>query len=205
MTSPQPEIIRLTGSCAAPPTSSREQHFSVIPSDEEEEALALQDEPETLTAAEKEEKRALKRRIGRFKVCFGTECEDLILDPRSLDALNLEDLRERARETAYHVSTRRSAAATRGMFLGFLLAGETIGPVVGLNLTGLSTVASRSEQLLLCVDECSIAYDSEIAVSPAARLVMAVAQLCLCVSDHNNSLEAGKLSGVVPPVSSPTT
>ena len=204
MSSPQPEIIRLSGSCAAPP--SREQRVSTLPADEEEEASAQQDEqPETLTAAEKEEKRALKRRIGRFKVCFGTECEDLIVDPRSLDALNLDDLRERARDVAYHVSTRRSAAATRGMFLGMLLAGETIGPVVGLNLTGLSTVASRSEQLLLCVDECSIAYDSEIAISPAARLVMAVAQLCLCVSDHNNSLEAGKLSGVVPPVSSPTT
>ena len=199
-----PEVIKLAGSCAAPPT--REQSFSALPADEEEDTSAQQDEqPETLTAEQKEEKRALKRRIGRFKVCFGTECEDLILDPRSLDALNLEDLRERARDTAYHVSTRRSAAATRGMFLGLLLAGETIGPVVGLNLTGLSTVASRSEQLLLCVDECAIAYDSEIAISPAARLVMAVAQLCLCVSDHNNSIEAGKLSGVVPPVSSATT
>ena len=202
--SSQPEIIKLAGSCAAPP-SSREPRFSALPADEEEDTSAQQDEPETLTAAERDEKRALKRRIGRFKVCFGTECEDLILDPRSLDALNLEDLRERARDTAYHVSTRRSAAATRGMFLGFLLAGETIGPVVGLNLTGLSTVASRSEQLLSVVDECAICYDSEIAVSPAARLVMAVAQLCLCVSDHNNSLEAGKLSGVAPPVSSPTT
>ena len=52
--SSQPEIIRLSGSCAAPP--SREQHFSAGIADEEEEALALQDEPETLTAAEKEEK-----------------------------------------------------------------------------------------------------------------------------------------------------
>ena len=202
MTSPQPEIIRLPGSSAPP---SREPRFSAGLAEEDEEASAQDEQPETLTAAEKEEKRALKRRIGRFKVCFGTECEDLDLTPKILNELNLEDLRERARDTAYHVSTRRSAAATRGMFLGMLLAGETIGPAVGLNLAGLSTVASRSEQLLLCVDECSIAYDSEIAISPAARLVMAVAQLCLCVSEHNNALEAGKLSRVVPPVSSATT
>ena len=200
MSSPQPEIIRLSGSCAAPP--AREHHFSAGIAEEEE--TFLQDEPQPMTPHEKDEKRGIMRRISKYKALFGTECADLDLDPRSLDTLNLEDLRDRARDTEYLVSTRRSAAAMRGMFLGALATGEIVGPIVGLNLTGLSTFAARSEELLLCVDECVIKYDTVIAVDPAARLAMAVVQLAIAVNDHN-SREAAKINVADPPVSSATT
>ena len=95
--SSQTEVIKLAGSCAV--SSSREQHFSAGIADEEEEALALQDEPQPMTPQEKDEKRGIMRRISKYKALFGTECADLDLDPRSLDALVLEDLRDRARDT----------------------------------------------------------------------------------------------------------
>ena len=190
------EVIKLAGSCeprgptqsAVPETFLDEQEFP---------AQALEPQPQQMTPAEKDEKRTILRRISKYKAPFGSECADLDLDPRALDTLGLSDLRDRARDTEYLVSTRRSAAAMRGMFLAGLSTGELVGPVVGLNLTGLATFASRSEELLLCVDECAIKYDAMIAVDPAVRLAMAVCQLALAVHEHN-SRESAKSAEVVP-------
>ena len=193
------EVIKLAGSCeprACGPTQSAQPE--TFP-DEQEFPVEPQPQPQQMTAAEKDEKRTILRRISKYRALFGTECADLDLDPRALDTLGLEDLRDRARDTEYLVSTRRSAAAMRGMFLAGLSTGELVGPVVGLNLTGLATFASRSEELLLCVDECAIKYDAMIAVDPAVRLAMAVCQLALAVNEHN-SREAAKTADVIAPL-----
>ena len=175
------ETIKLVGnSCAV--SSSREQTFAPGPTDEE---TFPQEAPETLTPQEKEEKRGILRRISKYKALFSAETADLDLDPRTLASLVLSDLRDRARDTEFLVSTRRSAAAARGMFLGALAAGEVVGPIVGLNLTNLATFASRSEELLLCVDECAIKYDTLVAVDPAVRLALAVCSLAIVVNDRN--------------------
>ena len=123
------EVIKLAGSCeprgptqsAVPETFLDEQEFP---------AQALEPQPQQMTPAEKDEKRTILRRISKYKALFGTECADLDLDPRALDTLGLSDLRDRARDTEYLVSTRRSAAAMRGMFLAGLSTGELVGPVV---------------------------------------------------------------------------
>ena len=91
----------------------------------------------------------------------------------------------------------------RGMFLGALSTGEFVGPIVGLNLTGLATFASRSEELLLCVDECAIKYDTMVAVDPTVRLAMAVCQLALAVNEHNTR-EAAKTADVTATPLAPT-
>ena len=194
------EVIKLAGSCeprACGPTQSAQPE--TFPDEAEEFPAQAQPQPQQMTAQEKDEKRTILRRISKYKALFGTECADLDLDPRALDALVLEDLRDRARDTEYLVSTRRSAAAMRGMFLAGLSTGELVGPVVGLNLTGLATFASRSEELLLCVDECAIKYDAMIAVDPAVRLAMAVCQLALAVNEHN-SRESAKTAEVIAPL-----
>ena len=188
------EVIKLAGSCEPRACGPTQQTFP----DEQEETFPAQ-EPQQLTPAEKEESRAIKRRIGKYRALFATETADLDLDPRSLDALVLDDLRDRARDTEYLVSTRRSAAAMRGMFLGALSTGEFVGPIVGLNLTGLATFASRSEELLLCVDECAIKYDTMVAVDPAVRLAMAVCQLAIAVNEHNTR-ESAKTADVIAPL-----
>ena len=190
------EVIKLAGSCEPRACGPTQQTFP--DPDEQEETFPAQ-EPQQLTPAEKEESRAIKRRIGKYRALFATETADLDLDPRSLDALVLDDLRDRARDTEYLVSTRRSAAAMRGMFLGALSTGEFVGPIVGLNLTGLATFASRSEELLLCVDECAIKYDTMVAVDPAVRLAMAVCQLAIAVNEHNTR-EAVKTADVITPL-----
>ena len=190
------EVIKLAGSCeprACGPTQS------AVPETFPDEAEEFPAQVQQMTAQEKDEKRTILRRISKYKALFGTECADLDLDPRALDTLGLEDLRDRARDTEYLVSTRRSAAAMRGMFLAGLSTGELVGPVVGLNLTGLATFASRSEELLLCVDECAIKYDAMIAVDPAVRLAMAVCQLALAVNEHN-SRESAKTADVIAPL-----
>ena len=191
------EVIKLAGSC-----EPRGPTQSAVPETFPDEAEEFPVEPpveHVMTPQEKDEKRTILRRISKYKALFGTECADLDLDPRALDTLGLEDLRDRARDTEYLVSTRRSAAAMRGMFLAGLSTGELVGPVVGLNLTGLATFASRSEELLLCVDECAIKYDAMIAVDPAVRLAMAVCQLALAVNEHN-SRESAKTADVIAPL-----
>ena len=192
------EVIKLAGSCeprACGPTQSAVPETFL----DEQECPVEPPVEHVMTPAEKDEKRTILRRISKYKALFGTECADLDLDPRALDTLGLEDLRDRARDTEYLVSTRRSAAAMRGMFLAGLSTGELVGPVVGLNLTGLATFASRSEELLLCVDECAIKYDAMIAVDPAVRLAMAVCQLALAVNEHN-SRESAKTAEVIAPL-----
>ena len=178
------EVIQLAGNCAAPPPT-REHSFSPGPPEEEETSDKRVDEPQPLSEAEKQEKRGIMRRISKYRALFSVECADLDLDPRSLDALLLEDLRDRARDTEYLVSTRRSAAAARGLFLGALAGGEVVGPIVGLNLTNLAMFASRSEELLLCVDECAIKYDTTVVVDPVVRLALAVCSLAIVVNDRN--------------------
>ena len=192
------EVIKLAGSCeprACGPTQSAVPETFL----DEQEFPPEEPQPQQMTAQEKDEKRTILRRISKYKALFGTECADLDLDPRALDTLGLEDLRDRARDTEYLVSTRRSAAAMRGMFLAGLSTGELVGPVVGLNLTGLATFASRSEEPLLCVGECAIKYDAMIAVDPAVRLAMAVCQLALAVNEHN-SRESAKTAEVIAPL-----
>jgi len=190
------EVIKIAGSCE-PRAGPTQQTFPETATSADEQEFPV--EVQQMTAQEKDEKRTILRRISKYKALFGTECADLDLDPRALDALVLEDLRDRARDTEYLVSTRRSAAAMRGMFLAGLSTGELVGPVVGLNLTGLATFASRSEELLLCVDECAIKYDAMIAVDPAVRLAMAVCQLALAVNEHN-ARESAKTADVIAPL-----
>ena len=187
------ETIKLAGnSCAV--SSSREPTFSPGPTDEE---TFPQEEPPPMSPADRDEARVLKRRVGKYRSLFPGETQDLDLDPRSLDALSIDEIRERAKDVEYVVSTRRSSKAVRGMFLGGLASVELVaGPILGLRLENLSTFASRSEDLLMTVDECGVKYGDQLYVDPAIRLAMAVVQLSLAVNEHN-CREAAKLAGTV--------
>ena len=149
-----------------------------------------------MSPADRDEARVLKRRVGKYRSLFPAETQDLDLDPRSMDAISIDELRERAKDVEYIVSTRRSSKAVRGMFLGGLASVELVGPALGLRLENLSTFASRSEDLLMTVDECGVKYGDQLYVDPAIRLAMAVVQLSLAVNEHN-CREAAKLAGTV--------
>ena len=150
-----------------------------------------------MSPADRDEARVLKRRVGKYRSLFPAETQDLDLDPRSMDAISIDELRERAKDVEYIVSTRRSSKAVRGMFLGGLASVELVaGPILGLRLENLSTFASRSEDLLMTVDECGVKYGDQLYVDPAIRLAMAVVQLSLAVNEHN-CREAAKLAGTV--------
>ena len=154
------------------------------------------DEPvrfhEVLTDEQKEERRQLIRKIGRYRALFRKELEDI--HTGGLDQMPLDALRDLGRDVEFLVGTRRSAKAVRGMFIGALQAGEVAGPFVGLELTGLANVAAASEDLLQTVDEVAIKYESQLYVDPVARLGLAVAQLAFAVDAHNRR----KREAVVP-------
>ena len=109
------EVITLAGSCG--PT----QQPTFRPPEEEEETFPAQ-EPQQMTPAEKDEARVLKRRIGKYKSLFPQETVDF--DQGTLDSLDIESLRGKAKDVEYVVVTRRSSKAIRGLFLGGLASTE---------------------------------------------------------------------------------
>jgi hypothetical protein len=139
--------------------------------DDEDEGQE-EDEPvrfhEVLSNEDKEERRQLIRKIGRYRALFARELEDI--HTGGLDQMPLDALRDLGRDVEFLVGTRRSAKAVRGMFIGGLQAGEVVGPFVGLDLTGLASVAAASEDLLQTVDEVAIAHEKSLYVDPVARL-----------------------------------
>ena len=140
-------------------------------------------EPEQLSAEDKEERRQLIRKVGRYRALFAQQLSDI--NTSNLDVLPLQKLRDLSQDVEFLVATRRSAAACRSLFVGSLVGLETIGPYAGLELKGLSNIAAQSEDLLLTVDECAIKYESVIQIDPLARLAIGVGQLCLAIDAHN--------------------
>ena len=190
-----PEVIQLDGSpselLAAAADDDAEvatqQQDAGAMNDDDGSASAREDEPvrfhEVLSNEDKEERRQLIRKIGRYRALFARELEDI--HTGGLDQMPLDALRDLGRDVEFLVGTRRSAKAVRGMFIGGLQAGEVAGPFVGLDLTGLANVAAASEDLLQTVDEVAIKYESQLYVDPVARLGLAVAQLAFAVDAHN--------------------
>jgi hypothetical protein len=206
-----PEVIQLDGSpselLAAADVGDNDdaevatqQQDAGAMNDDDDSASAGQ-EPvrfhEVLSDQDKEERRQLIRKIGRYRALFAKELEDI--HTGGLDQMPLDALRDLGRDVEFLVGTRRSAKAVRGMFIGGLQAGEVAGPFLGLDLTGLANVAAASEDLLQTVDEVAIKYESQLYVDPVARLGLAVAQLAFAVDAHNRR----KRETVVPSPSQP--
>ena len=169
-----PEVIALDGSPSELLAAADDDDEVVqgdgaqVVEDGDEEADVSVRFHEVLSDQEKEERRQLIRKIGRYRALFPKELVDV--HTGGLDQMPLDALRDLGRDVEFLVGTRRSAKAVRGMFIGALQAGEVAGPFVGLDLNGLANVAAASEDLLQTVDEVAIKYESQLYVDPVARL-----------------------------------
>ena len=161
---------------------------------DDEEAPAV---PEQLTPAEKEERRQLIRKVGRYRAIFGKELSDV--KTTGLDSMTLPALRDLATDCEFLVGCRRSSKAIRGLFLGGLQGLEMVGPMVGFKLAGLANVASQSQDILETVDEIGIAHEKALYVDPTYRLALSVMQLAVAVDAHNRQKEAVVAVAPVPP------
>ena len=132
---------------------------------------------------EKNERRVLIRKIMRYRALFPTELVDV--DLTDLGARPIEELRDIARDVEFLVSTRRSAKAVRGMFIGSVQLLETGGPFLGLELEGLTGVVAQSQDLLETVDEAAVRYEGVLEVDPVARIAIQMGQLVLAIDQHN--------------------
>ena len=179
------ENIKLQGSPAQLLADDEiaEQHAEETPWPDAPEQFPELQQPEQLSTEQKEERRQLLRKIGRYRAIFAKELTDI--QTTGLDTMALEALRDLATDVEFLVGTRRSAKAVRGMFIGGLQGLEVAGPMVGFKLDGLANIAASSEDLLATVDEVAIKYESQIYVDPVARLAMGIAQLALAVDSHN--------------------
>ena len=144
--------------------------------------------PEELTPEQREERRQLIRKIGRYRAIFGKELSDV--KTTGLDSMPLASLKDLATDCEFLVGCRRSSKAIRGLFLGGLQGLELCGPMVGFKLAGLANVASQSQDLLETVDEVAIAHEKALYVDPVARLALSVMQLAVAVDAHNRQKEA---------------
>ena len=126
-----------------------------------------------------------------------TPQETAEVDLGALDC-SIGELRDKAKDVEYVVATRRSSKAIRGLFLGGLASTELIaGPLLGLELQGLAGFASRSEDLMITVDEVGVKYGDQLYVDPVIRLSMGMMQLAMAVDAHNR---AAKSPQAEPPV-----
>jgi hypothetical protein len=135
------------------------------------------------TEEEKNDRRVLIRKVMRYRALFPTELVDV--DLSDLGARPLEELRDIARDVEFLVSTRRSAKAVRGMFIGSVQVLETGGPYFGLELEGLTGVVAQSKDLLETVDEAAVKYEGIMEVDPVARIAIQMGQLILAIDSHN--------------------
>ena len=197
-----PEVIQLEGSPAdLLGNAPQDDDAGSEPSQEDDNgddaasAVAIHT-PEQLSVEEKEERRQLIRKVGRYRALFPKELEDI--QTTGLDSMPLEALRDLGQDVEFLVGTRRSAKAVRGLFIGGIQGVEAAGPLLGLELRGLANVAASSEDLLSTVDECAVRYESSCYVDPIARLGLAVMQLALAVDSHNRRAPAP-----VPPTQAP--
>ena len=84
---------------------------------------AEDDEPEQLSAEQKDERRQLIRRVGRYRALFAQQLSDI--NTSNLDVLPLQKLRDLSQDVEFLIATRRSAAACRSLFIGSLVGLET--------------------------------------------------------------------------------
>jgi hypothetical protein len=153
---------------------------------------------EPSTEEEKNERRVLIRKVMRYRALFGSELVDV--DLSDLGARPLEELRDVARDVEFLVSTRRSAKAVRGMFIGGVQVLETGGPYFGLELQGLTGVVAQSNELLETVDEAAVRHEACCSVDPVARIAIQMAQLILALDSHNRQKKVSALTPAQPAV-----
>ena len=189
-----PEVIELEGSPAEllgnEPGEDVESQAEQEAGDDDgaDSQVSIHEPPRQLSAEEKEERRQLIRKIGRYRALFPKELEDI--QTGGLDSMPIEQLRDLGQDVEFLVGTRRSAKAVRGLFIGGIQGVEAAGPYLGLELRGLANVAAASEDLLSTVDEVAVKYESSLYVDPVARLGLAVVQLALAVDSHNRRAPA---------------
>ena len=146
---------------------------------------------ETLVESEEEknEKRTLIRKIMRYRSTFPTELIDLSQKLNNLGCYSLNELRDVCRDVEYLVATRRSSKAMRSFFLAGLGVLEVSGGIVGLQLNGLTHIASQNEELLSTVDEAAIKHEKLLELPPLQRLAIGVAQLAFVVDAKNRMVQ----------------
>ena len=164
-----------------------------VPQPESPDEYVPQEPP---TEEEKNERRVLIRKVMRYRALFPTELVDV--DLSDLGARPLEELRDIARDVEFLVSTRRSAKAVRGMFIGSVQLLETGGPYFGLELEGLTGVVAHSTDLLETVDEAAVKYESIMEVDPVARIAIQMGQLILAIDSHNRQKKVSALTPAHP-------
>ena len=138
---------------------------------------------------EKNEKRTLIRKIMRYRSTFPTELIDLSQKLNNLGCYSLYELRDICRAVEYLVATRRSSKAMRSFFLAGLGVLEVSGGIVGLQLNGLTHIASQNEELLSTVDEAAIKHEKLLELPPLQRLAIGVAQLAFVVDAKNRMVQ----------------
>ena len=171
--------------------------------DDDASTVSVHTPARQLSPEEKEERRQLLRKIGRYRALFPAELADI--QTTGLDVMPLEALRDLGQDVEFLVGTRRSAKAVRGLFIGGMQATEAAAPFLGLDLRGLANVAAASEDLLSTVDECAIRYESQVYIDPMARLALAVVQLALAVDSHNRRAPTQAPSPPSQPVTQPAS
>ena len=127
------------------------------------------------------------RKIQQYRSLFPQEVE-CIRGLSSLEKKTDAEIDDLLHDVQQAVESRRSATATRSMFLAGLTVGESSGYMFGLQLQGLTNVAANSPELMKTVDECGIKYmDRFAATDPVLRLCIGLGHLVVAVDANNRA------------------
>jgi hypothetical protein len=129
-------------------------------------------------------KTKLIRKITQYKNLFIDETKGISIN--NLEKLSQEKLEIKLKKIQSIVESRKSQSSTRGIFLVGLNTIEQCDSYIGLQLQGLTNCASKSEDILLTVDEISIKYfDTMMQTDPIIRLCIGLGHLVLAVDTAN--------------------
>lgn len=133
------------------------------------------------------ERRALIRKINRYKTLFEDELRDL--DFNDLNYMSPATLTTLLEDCQFIVETRQSVKSLHHVFLGGINVLEKADSLVGLKLKGLTDLCASSPDLLQTVNEAGLKYQDEIMIDPIARIGIIVGQLVLALDTHNRKIE----------------
>ena len=115
------------------------------------------------------------------------EFPQALTDFNSIDfnSKNINELNNYLDEIKISVCNSNSGGLMLGVFHGGCTFLESVAPVVGCDLTGLSDISLKNPSIVSCVKEISLEYQNLNYIPPEKRLALIMMQLCYSLNSAN--------------------
>ena len=138
---------------------------------------------DNLTAEELIERSKLVNKAKRYVELFPDYMESF--DTSSFDIMSIEQLDKVIQQQKFIVGTRNSGQFLNRAFAGGVYATECMGPMLKMDLTGLSEAVMKNPETDLLLKELSLEHEELVYTSPALRITMLLGMSMQQVNQYN--------------------